>query len=1019
MHTWNNISSAARLALCAATACALASRGGTLTVQFGSAMEVIEGGVTNSYAKNDTFTPTNIPCVYKMRMGGLAAGGQTFAVTGNDQIHGAYLYRFPQYGDDGWVRVALDPFPADDTTVKLTAYKVSKVYYADAARGNNAWDGTADYEHRDEVLGKGPKQTLQAAHDGAATGSESAGFPVVYVAPGFYSNGVAVATTTSGSNSYSSNRRLVTEKNIAFIATAGAANTFIVGAPDPNAADGFGADAVGGVYMRTTSLPAYLQGFTITGCYSPATQSGIAHYGTAFGASSYRVTCLDCVISNNYAKSCYPAGCYGLYQRTRFIENTSPSYTTYYGTFISCVFAGNRNTSGNGTATANSLQSQAHSFFCTYDLGDADYPDGRRRLNATASINSALIYKMPNPPTDQQAYWHACQVIDDPVFADAAARDYRLGALSPALGANSYETDLSAEMRTVMTGDVDGRTPVLHDGKMCLGAVWNDPPLPVTVIVSTGGGVSATGANTGTNVVSSADPITVTATDLGTRVFAGFEVNGERVSAPDGTYSFTPSLADGAVNSVKALYETDWYVDCVNGNDANPGSASLPKKTIRAATTNAVRGDVIHVAPGTYGALEGSQKLSATTTAGFRVIVPEGVTLIGTAGAEKTLIVGAEATGDLIDNDTYGTGANGVRCVCASNGAVVCGFTLTGGRGVGGNTGNNSSAAFYSPTARGATIEDCIVSNNVAYYRTIYQAVVKRCRVLNNVGLRLNSNGQSDQTGSAGTSCSWYSCIIDGNKGNAVLMTPTHIESCTFGTNQMYPSGSAQVLYNPCPVLNSLFTYASDRFYVYGNGAVHATNCIFRCNTSSALSADNCGNCLFSTAVSLTDYKPASGSLAIDAGSNEAARYDIAHETDILGTPRALNGKIDIGAVEYDWRPTFSLALGKYFQVDYASPSVTTNAAGGLLVPDGAVVGRFVRKGPYELAFAQAGGGLAVSVDGTPAKSSSAAGEQTLLFNVPDASSEVGIAFTPDAEDPGAAVLKGFVARAGFALVFR
>ena len=123
--------------------------------------------------------------------------------------------------------------------------------------------------------------------------------------------------------------------------------------------------------------------------------------------------------------------------------------------------------------------------------------------------------------------------------------------------------------------------------------------------------------------------------------------------------------------------------------------------------------------------------------------------------------------------------------------------------------------------------------------------------------------------------------------------------------------------------------------------------------------------------------------------------------------------------MEYDWRPTFSLALGKYFKVDYASPSVTTNAAGGLLVPDGAVVGTFIRKSPYELAFEQTGGSLAVSVDGTPAKASSAPGEQTLLFNVPDAASEVGIAFTPDAETPGTAVLKGFVARAGFALVFR
>ena len=106
---------------------ATASYGGTLTVQFGSAMQVIEGNVTNTYAKNATFTPTAVPCVYMMRMGGLSAGGRTFAITGTDQIHSANYYRFPQYGDDGWVRVALNPYPSSDTTVTLTAIKVSKV----------------------------------------------------------------------------------------------------------------------------------------------------------------------------------------------------------------------------------------------------------------------------------------------------------------------------------------------------------------------------------------------------------------------------------------------------------------------------------------------------------------------------------------------------------------------------------------------------------------------------------------------------------------------------------------------------------------------------------------------------------------------------------------------------------------------------------------------------------------------------------------------------------------------------
>ena len=50
-----------------------------------------------------------------------------------------------------------------------------------------------------------------------------------------------------------------------------------------------------------------------------------------------------------------------------------------------------------------------------------------------------------------------------------------------------------------------------------------------------------------------------------------------------------------------------WYVDCEKGDDANSGAFGSPKATIRAATTNAASGDVIYVAPGTYGAAEGTQ----------------------------------------------------------------------------------------------------------------------------------------------------------------------------------------------------------------------------------------------------------------------------------------------------------------------------------------------------------------------------------------------------------------------------
>ena len=773
--------------------------------------------------------------------------------------------------------------------------------------------------------------------------------------------------------------------------------------------------------MSVSSNPAYLQGFTITGCYSPATQNGIGHYGSAFCSSSHRVACLDCVISNNYAKEKYPATCYGNYRRTKFIENKSPSFVTFYGTFISCVFAGNRVTSGNGTSFEQGLHNQSHSYFCTYDLGDADFPNGRRRLNNTSgiSINSALIYKMPNPALDQYEYWHACQTIDDPVFADATARDYRLGALSPALDVNSYEADLNAGMRRVMTSDIDGRWPVLHDGKMRIGAVWNDPPLPVTEIVGVSGGVSVAGASIGTNVVSSADQITVTATDLGSRIFLGFEVNGEMVASPSGAYSFTPSLAGGAVNSVKAIYSSDWYVDCVNGSDANPGTASLPKQTIRAATTNALSGDVIHVAPGTYGALEGSQKHASSAASLCRVIIPEDVTVESTGGAEKTFIIGASAEGENANN--VGNGPGAIRCVYAGNGATLTGFTLTGG-----HTAANKNADTYDTYGAGlltgsdtmAYINDCIISNNNSHYATIFRSNVKRSRIIGNVGG--TGTGTSTVDGPAGSGCNYYNCIIDANKGNGTILYSGAFQSCTVGKNVMHNNGSAYLFRgnSTACLCNSLFRYDSDRFY---NITLYATNCIFRRseNENMGLVAANCSNCLFNTTVSMTDYKPAYGSLAIDAGDNSIATYDIASETDIFGTPRALNGRIDIGAVEYDWRPTFSSEIKKSFTVEYASPSVTTNATGGLVVPDGCISGTFAASGRYALKASLAGGSVAVYVGDLLVKTCAEIGEQEISFSVVNPSDVVRIVYTPDAVSPEAAVFRQFAGAPGLMIFVR
>ena len=102
----------------------------------------------------------------------------------------------------------------------------------------------------------------------------------------------------------------------------------------------------------------------------------------------------------------------------------------------------------------------------------------------------------------------------------------------------------------------------------------------------------------------------------------------------------------------------------------------------------------------------------------------------------------------------------------------------------------------------------------------------------------------------------------------------------------------------------------------------------------------------------------------------------------------------------------------------YASPSVTTNATGGLVVADGEVAGTVGLEGDYELAFSLTGGSLTVYVGGEVA-ASAIAGDQSVKFSVPDTTTEVRIVFTPDAETPGSAVLKRLLAMRGFVLTYR
>lgn len=462
------------LSVAVATASTVAS--GAPKVKFGSAMEVEVDGVVRSFAANATFTPTAVPCVYRMRPANLANGERTFAIKGTDVIRGGDpCWRFPQYGDGNWVRVALDPYADAGTTVTLTGYKTSNFFYVDAERGSDGWDGTTDYEHRDEPNNHGPKKSLQAAND-AATGS----CPIVFAAPGVYNTGVAT-NYLSGTSNPCVRRLISTKDSIGFIAVEGAGKTFIVGAPDTSGTDGkYGPDSVAGVYMQasSSSVAQFLQGFTITDCYSPAAQSGANQYGMGFCSGAHRSYCLDCVISNNYAVSQGSATYYGVIERTRIMENESNQFVTRNGVFVSCVLARNRIIMTDSTASNRAQQQKANSYFCTYDLRSSRNASGRKRLEDDDSLVYAALVcgltEKSTTTTNATRWLSGSRAMDNPGFVSVPARDYRLNADSPAVDALSYADDLNGTARMLLAScDVYG-SPRILNGAVDLGAAEYD-----------------------------------------------------------------------------------------------------------------------------------------------------------------------------------------------------------------------------------------------------------------------------------------------------------------------------------------------------------------------------------------------------------------------------------------------------------------------------------------------------------------------------------------------------------------
>ena len=894
-------------------------------------------------------------------------------------------------------------------------------WYVEPVIGNDAYDGTSSNVVSDT---KGPFRTLQ----GAMTNAQLKAYDTVWLLPGTYAEGEMEWSGT--------NRCVITTDGLKIRSTGGKDVTIVKGVLTTGS---YTKPTSGGVrcFAVNSAMASnvVIEGITMQDCDASYSFYGGGIYEGKGKNNPTHSACwaIDCAFKNGKggrgggmsggnALRCLFDGCYAYSRAGSFNQG---------GLMINSIVVGSK------TQTAVDLSSTAVN--CTFHkCAGAGVFGYTTYVYNSIMVGNASRGDGNSPKTSSACYATNC-VYGSGIFTNSAGkvtagnclsgvsvaqlnyfstgdRDYRMGAGSPAVGFGdaallaSY-ADKVPEGYSVYVDYYGDAIPT--EGPINAGC--SQYVLPRSIIVGEGGGISVEGAPEGTNFVLEASVATVTATDADRRPFLGFEVNGVLQPYTGDSVVVEVSAASGALTSVKAIYTNTWYVDCANGDDAKRGvSLAEAKATIRAATTNALSGDVIYVAPGVYGEAEGAQ-VASNAKIGNRVLLPAGVTLESLEGAERTFIVGA--ADPEADHSLYGAGSNAVRCVHATgSGTHIRGFTITGGRTFAtGDAVNSYGAAVYS-SSQNAYVEDCIVSNNFGNYGTLNLCRVIRCRVIGNRSVM--AKDADNVTASAGNTCYWYGCIIADNYGKAAVYLPKRVESCTI---KQASSGSTQILWgvknkDTVPIYNSVLLSGST-YCLYS-----ATNCMFRTDASTIVTAyaADCYHSVLTNAANMTvnaDFRPVFGSYAgIDAGDTKYCSSTILGDKDLYGNPRVMNGQIDIGAVEHDWRPAYGETLGRKITVTAASPEVV-KTGDTLVIPSGGLSGTIGKTGPCTIGFTITGTGTLRAYIGGALKGEYRQGATTAALGDVTAGTAFELAYEPGEDDTGGAAISNLAVQTGLLLL--
>ena len=915
-------------------------------------------------------------------------------------------YQFPEMDELLWVAV-----PPAEIVVTNTAETVQREYWVDPIAGSDDNAGTS---------ANAPLKTLAKVAANLALTASDAKLnlrTLVHCAAGDYSEGgVTVSEPDVMSRLALTDYRLLVR-----FKGAGRGQSFISGSPDPDSADGRGPNAVRCLYFAASSQGRVaVQGFTLRNGFADASdddakrnQGGLIWCGG--GAGAHQILDGELVGGDAFRGG---IAMRGDFLRCIFRDTVARGGGGLRGASIcnSVFFGGVGPVIGSDTSVRQSTISSTNGV-AVFGSTVNRFAIAFQATGCTSDLNlknvetcRGLCYFFDNGKKVAGDTEGVSTREGDLRFANFANDDLRLRGDSP-LVIDPVAID-SDYWKSPVT-DVDGVSFSYKGGKTVAGG--RVTPVPVLIVEAPPFG-SAT--NVGTNVVEVGETLTVDFTASTKRRLEALLVNGEPVEGT--SYTFAPSTglaADGSPlpsATLSYLFMTNWYVNAATGSDANDGfTPETPWKTLAQIANSGLMlpGDCVHAAAGDYA--EGAIAGLADGVGNCRVLLPTGVMLVADEGAEKTRIVGAA---DTSASDSYGRGPNAVRCAYLQADARLVGFTLMGGRVpnagggdvagtpscVGGGLYSEELASAYSASATGGAFDcvftDCVAGRGGAAFGTR----LVNCTILDCVGTACSPVAYKSAL---------HGCVVNQiTSGQMTLFRVCYVVShCTVGAD--VTAGPFFDVLNAPQTIDGNVLLAKLTLTDNGKKLVYA-NCLMNMDEDAFASIDAANRPSSVRIASATEagYSDEGRPLSAKAlGVDKAADVVFAATTDAAGLPRISNGKMDLGAFEYDWRPIYAKDLGSVGTVAWADAPVV-EADGKVFLPQGElelVLSDASQRGRYTFPLQVTGSGtLTIRAGGkTLAMFAASDGAVVFRYRTQTAGNNLTFAYTPGDDDTGGALL--------------